>query len=85
MDSSVERKLSDPVIAKKVVFLMYHVYRFDELDEVEALQILDILGQIERGEEVSTLWLPKKCNHLDLKFSDNINRTYDEINGLVEI
>lgn len=85
MDSSVKEKLRDPIIAKQVAFLMYHVCGVDALNEQQALYIIDILRKISGGEEISESALPKQCNHLDIKFSDGIFRAYDEINGFVEI
>lgn len=85
MDSRVKEKLKDPILGRQVAFLMYYVCSVDELDEIQALYILDVLGKISRREEVSSFALPQKCNHIDIKFSDGINRTYDEVNGFVEI
>lgn len=85
MDSDVEKKLSDPIIAKQVAFLMYHVCEISDLDEMRALHIVEVLARISQGEKLSSAVLPEKLHHLDMKFSDGVCRTYDEINGFVEI
>jgi len=87
MLADIEKDLSDIKTATKVAFLMYYINGVENLDEVQAMHIIDSLRHISRGEVFShgALLPAEVLPHLVFKFSDGIIRRYTETNGFVKI